>query len=267
MLTESLDIPEEFLIKKSNGCTLIYNTHFVSPDGVDEWLLIPNSLEDLPAEASRSKHLETVWELKSADGFPHDMVVRKYVHGGIVGGLIGPLRTLFLNPGPMLNELKISTHLWKIGFPTAQPIALYLQSQAGPVFTAIFISKKIPHAVNMLKFCTIVQKGELSLTDEIRSQVLAKIAELIKRLHKEGVYHGDLNLKNILIGITPEATNFNDEVYVIDFKKAVFERNITEKKGLLNIKRLWRSVLKWPAAAATFKETDDDTLSRVYKTR
>jgi tRNA A-37 threonylcarbamoyl transferase component Bud32 len=71
--------------------------------------------------------------------------------------------------------------------------------------------------------------------------VLRAVADSVRLMHREGVYHGDLNLKNILLRSAPDGVHS----YIIDFDKAivVFGRLPAElvKK---NLHRLLRSVRK-----------------------
>ena len=60
-------------------------------------------------------------------------------------------------------------------------------------------------------------------------------------MHREGVYHNDLNLKNILVKAEPAGV----KGYIIDFDKAVlFVGGLPEPLAEKNLWRLLRSVSK-----------------------
>jgi len=84
-------------------------------------------------------------------------------------------------------------------------------------------------------------------------RALRVVAESIAALHREGVYHADLNLKNILV----RAEGANVAAYIIDLYKAkVFLGKLPKPLASKNLNRLERSVRKldpgrnfFPAAA------------------
>jgi len=72
-------------------------------------------------------------------------------------------------------------------------------------------------------------------------RVLRIVAESIAALHRQGVYHADLNLKNILI----RAEGTDVAAYVIDFDKSkVFLDKLPAPLARKNLDRLERSVRK-----------------------
>ncbi|MFH1450197.1 MAG: glycosyltransferase, partial [bacterium] len=62
----------------------------------------------------------------------------------------------------------------------------------------------------------------------------------IKKMHEVGVYHKDLNLKNILI----QNKENQIEIFIIDFDKACLKKRLTERQRKRNLLRLNRSVEK-----------------------
>jgi predicted Ser/Thr protein kinase len=71
--------------------------------------------------------------------------------------------------------------------------------------------------------------------------ILKATAETVSHMHREGVYHSDLNLKNILIRKRPDSV----EGYIIDFDKAkLFLGKLPPVLAKKNLDRLLRSALK-----------------------
>ena len=56
-------------------------------------------------------------------------------------------------------------------------------------------------------------------------------------MHKLNVFHGDLNITNILVGK-------KREFYIIDFDKSIIKSSISSSHRNLNFKRLLRSIEK-----------------------
>jgi 3-deoxy-D-manno-octulosonic acid kinase len=68
---------------------------------------------------------------------------------------------------------------------------------------------------------------------------LRAVAESIRSMHRHGVYHADLNLKNILLRVEDRGTT----CYIIDYDKAkLFLGPVPEVMANKNLTRLWRSV-------------------------
>ncbi len=250
------------MLHESGGIRIFYDERLLSEDSLPHLEELPELLRRLPAQRSRSRHMNSVWELDAQDWFPHAMIARQHVHGGIIGGIAGPLRTLFLDPAPMIRELQIARHLLHAGIPASRPLALRLRQTAGPFFTAMLVSEEIGGAVDLLRLCRLTQEGDLKLPAPARRKLLEKTAVLIAGMHDNRVYHGDLNLKNILVSL--EGREVGDEIYIIDFKKAKLCRSISVQKGMKNVNRLWRSIRKWRESAAVFKPADHGVLKELY---
>ncbi|HKX51242.1 MAG TPA: lipopolysaccharide kinase InaA family protein, partial [Candidatus Binatia bacterium] len=72
-------------------------------------------------------------------------------------------------------------------------------------------------------------------------KVLRAVASSLRSMHREGIYHSDLNLKNILVKQEPAAV----KAYIIDFDKAVlFVGGLPDPLAKKNLRRLLRSVSK-----------------------
>lgn len=80
-------------------------------------------------------------------------------------------------------------------------------------------------------------------------------------MHRRGVYHGDLNLKNILV------RQETDEIksYIIDFDKAsLYLGAVPANKAEKNLRRLYRSACKLDPQKRWFPQKDWDLLLRLY---
>ncbi len=263
MGTRSLKIPDGFVLHKRGRVRLLFDVDTVPDESLECFENLPALLGRLPAKTSRSRHMGTVWELPPQSWFSGTLVARQYVHGGLFGDLTGPLRTLFLDPAPMTNELRIAVHLSACGVPASRPMVLRLENRCGPFFNAILVSEKIPGAINLLQLSRLGLQGELNLSASSRANLLEGVAGVIADMHESRVCHGDLNLKNMLVRASDDRI---DKVYIIDFKKATLcDEAVSLRKGLSNIHRLWRSVEKWPESADFFRPEDRSMLVKLYR--
>jgi len=76
---------------------------------------------------------------------------------------------------------------------------------------------------------------------DLSEKLWADVGECIRRFHMAGVWHADLNARNILL-------DTNSRVFLIDFDRARFTPG-KAVNGENNLSRLKRSLVKlWPAS-------------------
>ncbi len=92
--------------------------------------------------------------------------------------------------------------------------------------------------------------AELLGEKRLSSAWLQGIGEGIRRFHNEGVYHADLNARNILL-------NDAGEVYLIDFDRGEL-RKPAQRWRLANLERLKRSLDKFRRSERHFAFDDED---------
>jgi hypothetical protein len=233
---------------------LTVDTDLVPAKGHKQLLDLPTILEDLPGAESRARGRTTLWRWNPA--WHHGtLVIRQFAHGGLLRHLGG---TLFLSSRPMRRELRIARHARACGLRTCRPVALRLERVFGPFLEAHYVTEEIPHAPNLLQFCRDGRTGDLGAKE--RQELAREVSETLVQMHKAGIDHGDLNLKNLLI----LADQTPPHVAVIDFKKARLGPTVDLRKGLRNLVRLDRSVVKWSASRQQIHLTDRLRVLRHY---
>lgn len=215
----------------------------VSRQGIRDLVYLPEILRALPGKRSRHAARETVWRWQPSWLGGRRLVVRQYVHGGLLRSLRG---VTFLSRRPMLNELRVNQEALQGGVPTCRPIAVRIEHTFGPLLRAHYITEEIPEAVNLLDFC------EMESPAAVRIGLAHAVAGALVALHQADIRHGDLNLKNILV----RSQNERMEAFVIDFKKARIQANITPDEALAALARLDRSIVKWPASRRAISVSD-----------
>ncbi len=127
--------------------------------------------------------------------------------------------------GVMSVNLGYTSHLYEKGLPVPRPIAAAVHRH-GLLYSADFISETIAGATSMasqLKDGNPVPWGE--------------IGAMIKRFHREGLNHVDLNIRNILL-------DESQTPYLIDFDRCRLETSATTHWQQANLQRLKRSINK-----------------------
>jgi hypothetical protein len=161
-------------------------------------------------------------------------LIRPYRHGGFFRGLT---RSWFVTwPPRPFRELAITEELRRRGLRTVEVYAACVRRVCGPVYRGCFVTRELPGAKDL--WATL--QDESVRRSQLES-VLRAAAESVRTMHREGVYHSDLNLKNILIRLGAEGV----DGYVIDFDRAkLFLGKLPPALVKRNLNRLLRSALK-----------------------
>ena len=159
---------------------------------------------------------------------------RRYHHGGLFRSITG--KCFFSWPPRPFRELSITEELRRRGVPTVEVYAACVGKIAGPFYRGWLVTRQLEGARDLWAGL----QGDFSQGVGIEA-ILKAVAVAIRRMHREGVYHRDLNLKNILVRSAAAGV----ESHVIDFDKAILVLGqlplpLAEK----NLARLLRSIGK-----------------------
>lgn len=162
------------------------------------------------------------------------VLLRQYRHGGAFRRLTGG--TFFTWPPRPFRELIITEELRRRGIPTVEVYGACVEPVWGPFYRGWLATRAIPGAQDLW---AALQTG--FVRDAGEEGCLRAVARSVRALHREGVYHADLNLKNILVRLE----NGSVTGYIIDFDKAkLFPGSLPRRLAQKNLDRLLRSVCK-----------------------
>jgi 3-deoxy-D-manno-octulosonic acid kinase len=165
----------------------------------------------------------TTWFVKHHD---HELVLRHYLRGGMIRHFSRDQYMFHgLKSTRSFAEFEILSHLRQHGFAVPQPAAAQVVRQ-GCLYRADLLTHKIPNAHDLVK---ILQEPQNSVFYQ-------QLGEFIASLHKQGVYHADLNIQNIL-------QDKQGKFWLIDFDRAQL-RSANTHWQQANLKRLKRSFEK-----------------------
>lgn len=162
------------------------------------------------------------------------LVLRHYHRGGLVQR-ISKDRYLFtgLENTRSMHEFGVLVRLHQQGFPVSPPYACRVH-RSGLFYRASLVTHRLDARTLAER---LTESGQPSLSED----VWADIGDTLARLHRQGVYHADLNAHNIML-------DDNGLVSVIDFDRArqrsLPEGNVASGWCLSNIRRLERSLAK-----------------------
>ena len=161
-------------------------------------------------------------------------LIRTYRHGGVLRAVTGAW--FFTWPPRPFRELAITEELRRRGVRTVEVLAACVSRGSGPFYRGWLVTRQLAGAEDLW---SALQSGFVAKVGI--EPVMRAVAASVRSIHRQGVYHDDLNLKNILLRIE------NGEVvsYIIDFDKAkLLLGHLPMEIGRRNLKRLRRSALK-----------------------
>jgi 3-deoxy-D-manno-octulosonic acid kinase len=167
------------------------------------------------------------------------VVIRRYRRGGAIRRFVRD--RYFLSDRPA-KELRVHCVAWHRGVPTALPVAA-LSIWQGPWCSGAFATTEI-QAPDLL--------GYLQEHGNGADAGLASCGSAIRAMHDAGVWHADLQVKNLI-------TN-GERAWIIDFDRAKARGALHLAKRQHNLQRLRRSFLKLGLDLAWF-----ETLVRAYE--
>ena len=140
------------------------------------------------------------------------------------------------------REFEILNYLHKYDFNTCKPLVGWV-TYSGVSYKANLVTETIPAITldELLMQESTSHEGEISLSYE-RPELFKQIGIKVAQMHTLGVYHGDLNISNIMISQDPSNSS-NLKIWILDFDKS-FRKNLTEKDRRLNLYRFQRSLIK-----------------------
>ncbi len=162
-------------------------------------------------------------------------VVRQLSHGGLLAPITGKRFFRSGKPRP-LNELQLSVKLQQLGILTPNVVAAVVYSSRFS-YHGEMAREEVGNARDLAD-CLF---AEPDLDPLQRASALAAAGRLIGALHRTGVLHPDLNLKNILIA-DPAG---EPQAYILDIEKCRIVSNLSGGQREAMVARISRSAHKF----------------------
>src|SRR4030042_5705453 len=222
--------PSFFLIKKGQVVILLKEEYkdFLLKQGIDDLKIF------LKKNSQFSYHLKgrTLHpSIPLEDG--KRMVFRKYSHGGM-------LRTitvkLYFFGARSFRELALTDEIRSCGISTISPIGAIHHRIFFLFYQAYFLSLEVPNAIDLIQYFQEMRARPTYENLSSKRKTIRSAGLLIRQFHQAGIFHGDLQLKNILIA--------GDQVLLIDFDRSYRRSNLSIQEKMKNLIRLNRSAEK-----------------------
>jgi len=220
----------QVIVDKRKSFAIAYDAGCVDRPGVE--LFSPEFWDNRRALSGEAVGRGSTWFIDAPFG---PVVLRQYLRGGWVAKFNRQnyFFTTLARSRPF-REFDVLTSLYEQGLPVPRPVAALCEHH-GLIATGSIITARIPGARTLVDFFPGNPTGLVP-----GAEFWKRVGKCIRRIHNAGVWHADLNARNILL---------DDEkcVYLIDFDRARFTPG-KPVNGKRNLARLKRSLDKlWPA--------------------
>jgi len=213
-------------------------------------LLLKQGIDDLKVFLKKSNQTSRFFKgrrlhpsIPLRDG--KSMVLRQYFHGGLLRSITG---SLFIFGSRSFQELALTEEIRSCGIPTIPSIGAIHHRIFTPVYRAYFLTLEIPHAKDLTQYFHEIGPQPSREHLLLKRKTIRSVGSLIRQFHKAGFFHGDLQLKNILVE--------GDQILLIDFDRSYRKPTLPAQKMIKNLLRLNRSVEKWKRLGLSITRTD-----------
>jgi len=163
-------------------------------------------------------------------------LVRHYQRGGVFGHL---LRDFYLGRKRFLQEVRVSEWARGQDIPTTEVLALRIENKGVGLYRGDLVTREIEASEDLDEYLKSARTRQWSAKDRGK-EIIRSVALLLQGMHRAGLYHADLNLKNILVQITERGVSS----YVIDLDRARVIKPLGSRMRIRNLVRLYRSLDK-----------------------
>lgn len=180
-------------------------------------------------------------------------VVRRYSHGGLLRAFN---RSLYLAGSRAFSELALTERIRSCGIPTVEPLAAIHCIVVPPLYRAYLLTREIPRAIDFISYFKGMS-ARLSV-EQLSSKrgVIRSAGRLLRTFHDAGFFHGDLQMKNILLS--------GEQPLLIDFDRSYRKSTLSTGERIKNLLRLNRSADKWMGQGLRITRTDRWRFFKAY---
>jgi 3-deoxy-D-manno-octulosonic acid kinase len=251
---KNIDIPRSYFPIRKDKVFLVLKEEYRED-------LLEQRIEDM--EAFLQTHRETSKYLIGRTPHPSvslkdekRMVVRQYSHGGLLRIFT---RDLYLFGARSIRELALTEKILSRGIPTIQPIGAIHRSVLLLFYKAYLLSLEISGAKDLIQYFQEIGPHPSRERLLLKRRTIRSAGLLVHQFHEAGFFHGDLQLKNILVS--------GEQLFLIDFDRSYQKDALTADEKKKNLLRLNRSVEKWKRLGLPITRTDRFRFLRTYAER
>jgi tRNA A-37 threonylcarbamoyl transferase component Bud32 len=240
---KNIQIPQSFSLIEKRRVSLLLKEEYKAQ-------LLKQGIDDL--KTFLKKNSQTSRFLKGRTPHPaiplgneQNMVLRQYSHGGLLKSITG---NLYLFGMRSFQELALTEEIRSCGIPTLPSIGAIHHRIFFPFYQAYFLSLEVPRAIDLIQYFKEIGRDPSRENLLLKRKTLRSVGLLVRQFHQAGFFHGDLQLKNILIS--------GEHPLLIDFDRSYRKPTLSIQERMKNLLRLNRSVEKWKRLGLPITRTD-----------
>jgi len=240
---KNIPIPPSFSITKKGKTFLLLKDEYRD-------LLLQQGIEDL--EIFLKRHVQTTRYLTGRSPHPsisikdgERMIVRRYSHGGLLNLFT---QNVYLFGSRSFRELVLTEKIRSSGIPTIDPVGAIHTVTRFHFYQAYLLSLEVPRALNLIQYFQEIGPHPSFKDLSQKRKMIRSAGILLRQFHEMGFFHGDLQLKNILIA--------GEQLFLIDFDRSYRRPALSLGEKMKNLLRLNRSVEKWKRSKLPITRTD-----------
>jgi hypothetical protein len=258
-MSKEIEVPQSCSLIKDGKLTLLIKNAFKETllrQGISQ----PHKL--IRAHHSTDKHytgrgLLPAIPIQESNG--KRMVAKQCMRGGLLRFIN---KDIFWGGNRPFREMIVNTHILKKGIKTTEILAAAHYKFFGPLYRTYLFSLEIPACMDLITFFDrLPQKPPHQRLSE-KDLLFKAVARAFDTMHRGGIYHRELHLKNILI--QKHHGESTPEIFIIDFDKAVCKDILTPKEKLKNLLRFNRSIEKYKLQGGSITRGDQCRLFKEY---
>jgi tRNA A-37 threonylcarbamoyl transferase component Bud32 len=240
---KNIQIPPSFSLVEKGNVSLLLREEYKN-------LLLKQGIDDLKTFLKKSSQISHYLKGRTLHpSIPLEdgkrMVFRQYSHGGLLRSIT---RDLYLFGSRSFQELALTQEILSCGIPTIQPIGAIHRSIFPIFYKAYFLSLEVPRAKDLIQYFKEMVAPPSRENLSLKRKIIRSAGLLIRQFHQAGFFHGDLQLKNILVA--------GDQLLLIDFDRSYRKPALSIQERMKNLLRLNRSVEKWKRLGLPITRTD-----------
>jgi hypothetical protein len=161
-----------------------------------------------------------------------ELFARRGRRGGLIASILSDVY-VGIAPRP-LTELAVTIEAVRRGIPVAEPMGAMIEWLSPVLYRGFFLTRAV-RGMTLWEF--------LKTDDDptVRTHVLGQTRAAIETMHDKGLFHGDLNLHNLLVAQARDSFS----IVVIDLDKSrLFDAPLPAAMRHANAARLMRSARK-----------------------
>jgi serine/threonine protein kinase len=187
------------------------------------------------------------------------MVAKQCMRGGLLRFIN---KDIFWGGKRPFREMMANAHILNKGIKTTELIAAAHYKVFGPLYRTYLFSLELPECIDLTTFFDKLPQKPPRQRFEEKVFLFEAVAQAFVTMHRGGIYHRDLHLKNILI--QKDHGEGTPKIFIIDFDKAVCKDILTPKEKLKNLLRFNRSIEKYKLQGGGITRGDQCRLFKEY---